>query len=66
MMPARGHAVAEANAGALLHDSRSRRVGVAPMVKTLIVMALCGVSCWRRQDHLARVVRWIWPGFADA
>ena len=44
--------------------SPSRRV-LAPLVKTFIVAALCRVS-WQRQATLARVVRWIWPGFRDA
>ncbi len=46
--------------------SPSRRVGVAPLVKTLLVEALCRTSNWRRQDRLARIVRSVWPEFHDA
>ena len=64
-MSVRGHAVAETTVGTLLHDGRSRRIGLAAPIKTLIVAALCRVS-WQRQATLSRVVRWIWPGFRDA
>ena len=47
-----------------LHNtwSPSRRVGLAPLVKALLVAALSQVS-WQRQVTLARLVRWLWPGF---
>ena len=64
-MLVRGHAVGVTHAGVLLHDSRSRRIGLAAPIKTLIVAVLCRVS-WQRQATLAWVVRWIWPGFRDA
>ena len=49
------------NAGPLI-----RRVGIAPLVKTLTVAGLCRVSCWRRQVALTQIVRRLWPGFRDA
>ena len=36
-----------------------------PLLKGLIVEVLCRVS-WQRQATLARIVRWLWPGFRDA
>ena len=36
------------------------------LFKTLIVEALCRVPSWQRQDQLARIVRWAWPGFTHA
>ena len=42
------------------------RFGLAALIKTLTVATLCRVPSRRRQDQLARVVRWLWPGFGDA
>ena len=53
------------NAGPLIHHRLSRRVGIAPLVKMLLVEALCRVSCWQRQVALTRIVRRLWPGFRD-
>ena len=42
---------------------RVRVVGVAPLVKALLVAVLCRIRCRRRQVWVARTVRSVWPGF---
>ena len=49
-----------------VHHSRSRRFALAPLIKTLTVEMLCRVPFWRQQNQLAKILRWLWPGFRDA
>ena len=64
-MLVRGNVVGVAHATPFPSYSQSRRLRVAPVLKALLVAALCRLS-WQRQVQFARTVRSVWPGFSDA